>query len=113
MLAAARAEHPTAHIVIKTHPETQLGYRAGHFSPEALDDDMELLTHAIAPKISLPQSGPSIRSLLKWDLKPYGRGTGQWSSDNRSTLDRGSPRICNQYIGAAALSHPRNYLPGP
>ena len=50
MLAAARAEHPTAHIVIKTHPETQLGYRAGHFSAEALDDDMELLTHAIAPQ---------------------------------------------------------------
>ncbi len=31
MLAAARAHNPAARIVIKSHPETVAGYRAGHF----------------------------------------------------------------------------------
>ncbi|MGO4909054.1 capsular polysaccharide biosynthesis protein [Pseudorhodobacter sp. W20_MBD10_FR17] len=35
MLAAAKAEHPGKRIVIKTHPETNLGLRAGHFGPDA------------------------------------------------------------------------------
>lgn len=32
MLAIAQAEHPSARIVIKTHPETQTGLRPGHFA---------------------------------------------------------------------------------
>jgi capsular polysaccharide export protein len=32
MLALAQSEHPTARIVIKTHPETQSGLRPGHFT---------------------------------------------------------------------------------
>ncbi len=32
MLAAARAEHPGAEIIIKTHPETQSGRKSGHFT---------------------------------------------------------------------------------
>jgi capsular polysaccharide export protein len=36
MLALAQTEHPTARIVIKTHPETQSGLRPGHFTtPES------------------------------------------------------------------------------
>ena len=50
MLAQARADHPTAHIIIKTHPETRMGYRAGHFNAADLDDRMQLVTHAIAPQ---------------------------------------------------------------
>ena len=33
MLAAAQADHPDAPILIKTHPETALGLRPGHFGP--------------------------------------------------------------------------------
>ena len=113
MLALARAENPTARIVIKTHPETRLGYRAGHFSAEDLDDGMELLTHAIAPKISLPRPKLSTRSPLKWDLKPYGRATGPWSLGNRSTRDGDSAETYSPHAGAAARSAQRNYSPGP
>jgi capsular polysaccharide export protein len=45
MLAAARADHPGARIVIKTHPETAAGYRAGHFGPV----DGDLLTAPLSP----------------------------------------------------------------
>jgi capsular polysaccharide export protein len=34
MLAEARADHPKARILIKTHPETMLGHRRGHFTPK-------------------------------------------------------------------------------
>lgn len=36
MLAAARADHPGARIVVRTHPETALGLRPGHFTPDDL-----------------------------------------------------------------------------
>ena len=45
MLAAAQADHPGKRIVIKTHPETQAGYRAGHFGAA----DGVLLTTAVSP----------------------------------------------------------------
>ena len=49
MLATARDEHPTARILIKTHPETRLGLRAGHFSAPALPTGVTLLTDAVSP----------------------------------------------------------------
>ena len=113
MLAQARAEHPTARIVIKTHPETQLGYRSGHFSTEGLDDGMELLTHAIGPKISLLRPGPSTRSPLNWDLKPFGLGIGQWYLGNRFTPDGASAGTCSQSNAVAAPSRQSNYSPRP
>lgn len=33
MLVRAQEDHPTARIVVKTHPETQAGLRQGHFDP--------------------------------------------------------------------------------
>ncbi|MBY4893213.1 capsular polysaccharide biosynthesis protein [Rhodobacteraceae bacterium N5(2021)] len=41
-LAWAREDHPDAHIVIKTHPETQQGHRPGHFDPETLPPNVSL-----------------------------------------------------------------------
>jgi capsular polysaccharide export protein len=49
MLAAARAEHPTAPIVIKAHPETSLGLRQGHFGPKDLAAQDMLLTAPVSP----------------------------------------------------------------
>ena len=49
MLAVAQAEHPRARIAIKTHPETQLGLRRGHFGPAAQTDRVSLLTDPISP----------------------------------------------------------------
>lgn len=49
MLATAQSEHPTARIVIKTHPETQLGLRRGHFTPADQTDRIRLLTSPVSP----------------------------------------------------------------
>lgn len=49
MLTAARLDHPHARIVIKTHPETALGLRAGHFSAADAGDRVSLLTDPVSP----------------------------------------------------------------
>ncbi|WP_434619688.1 capsular polysaccharide biosynthesis protein [Tabrizicola sp. M-4] len=49
MLAAAREDHPTARILIKTHPETRLGLRPGHFDPATLPPNVTLETGAHSP----------------------------------------------------------------
>ncbi|MFC3180997.1 capsular polysaccharide biosynthesis protein [Cypionkella sinensis] len=49
MLATAQAEHPTARIVIKTHPETQLGLRRGHFTPNDQSDRVSMLSAPVSP----------------------------------------------------------------
>ena len=46
MIAAAKAEHPGKRIVIKSHPETQLNLRAGHYGP---GDGHALLTDPVSP----------------------------------------------------------------
>ena len=46
MLAAARAEHPGKRIVVKSHPETTLDLRLGHF---AADQAYDLLTSPVSP----------------------------------------------------------------
>ncbi|MBW7922413.1 MAG: capsular polysaccharide biosynthesis protein [Rubellimicrobium sp.] len=48
MLAAARAEHPGARIVIRRHPETTLGLRAGHFTAADLEG-AEVSDGAVSP----------------------------------------------------------------
>ena len=65
MLAAARAEHPGKRIVIKTHPETIAGYRAGHFT--AADGD--LLTAAVSPWRLLAGAAAvyAVSSQLGWE----------------------------------------------
>lgn len=49
MLATAREDHPTARILIKTHPETRLGLRPGHFAAKTLPHGVTLLTDAVSP----------------------------------------------------------------
>ncbi|MBM2577930.1 capsular polysaccharide biosynthesis protein [Jannaschia sp. Os4] len=48
MLATAREEHPHARLLIKTHPETARGHRAGHFAAP-LPPDVELWDAPTAP----------------------------------------------------------------
>ena len=49
MLARALADHPDRQVVIKTHPETALGLRPGHFGPADAGDRVTLLTAPVAP----------------------------------------------------------------
>lgn len=49
MLAAAQDDHPGAHIVIKTHPETALGLRSGHFAPAQGSERITVLAAPVSP----------------------------------------------------------------
>ncbi|RMD93792.1 MAG: capsular polysaccharide biosynthesis protein [Alphaproteobacteria bacterium] len=49
MLIRARAENPGMPVVIKTHPETAAGHRAGHFGPEDADEGVTLLSAPVSP----------------------------------------------------------------
>ncbi len=49
MLATARAENPGTRIVIKTHPETALGLRGGHFGTADLAPGITLLDAPVSP----------------------------------------------------------------
>ncbi|MGD9863187.1 MAG: capsular polysaccharide biosynthesis protein [Pseudodonghicola sp.] len=49
MLVFAQLEHPGMPVLIKTHPETQAGYRPGHFGPEDASDRVRLLSDPVNP----------------------------------------------------------------
>lgn len=49
MLACAILENPGRRIVVKAHPETAAGLRAGHFSARALPSNVLLLTDPVSP----------------------------------------------------------------
>lgn len=49
MLVFAQLEHPGMQILIKTHPETHAGFRAGHFGPEDENDHVKLVSNAHSP----------------------------------------------------------------
>lgn len=49
MLETARADHPGARIVIKTHPETALGLRKGHFSAADAGGRVAVLEALVSP----------------------------------------------------------------
>ncbi|MEC3860257.1 capsular polysaccharide biosynthesis protein [Mesobacterium sp. TK19101] len=49
MLTFARQDHPGARIVIKTHPETVAGHRAGHFRAEDAGGNVTLLEDPVSP----------------------------------------------------------------
>lgn len=49
MLFVAQEEHPGAHIVIKTHPETAQGHRQGHFRTGDGGPNAEMLDRAVSP----------------------------------------------------------------
>jgi len=49
MLVMAQEENPGARVIIKTHPETQSGHRAGFFSDQDLSDRVSFLNDPISP----------------------------------------------------------------
>lgn len=49
MLVFAQEENPGAKVIIKTHPETQSGFRAGYYSKENVSGRVRLLTDPVSP----------------------------------------------------------------
>lgn len=53
MLFVAREEHPHAKIIVKAHPETSQGYRAGYFQDGDLGNNVEMLSDPVSPWLLL------------------------------------------------------------
>ena len=49
MLVFAQTEHPGTPVVIKSHPETALGHRPGHFGAEDENDRVTLISAPVSP----------------------------------------------------------------
>lgn len=49
MLVMAAAENPGAPVLIKSHPETQQGFRNGYFSEADVSDRVSLMTDPVSP----------------------------------------------------------------
>ena len=49
MLTAAQADHPGGRVVIKTHPETSLGLRPGHFTAADAGGLVSLFSASVSP----------------------------------------------------------------
>ena len=49
MLARAKADFPGARIVLKSHPETSLGLRPGHFGAKDAQGQVSLITAPVSP----------------------------------------------------------------
>jgi len=120
MLAAAKADHPGKRIIIKSHPETQLNLRAGHFGPghgySLLTDPVSpwaLLRGAVAVYTVSSQMGfeailaghrPQVFSL------PFYAGWGL-SEDRLHTPRRTQRRTVEQLFAAAMILAPTWYDP--
>lgn len=49
MLVFAQTEHPGSRVIIKSHPETVAGHRAGHFGPKDESNRIKVLTDPVSP----------------------------------------------------------------
>jgi capsular polysaccharide export protein len=69
MLMRAVADHPDARIVVKTHPETALGLRKGHFGPEIARGRVQVLTDAVSPwaLLAAAKAVYTVSSQLGWE----------------------------------------------
>lgn len=123
MLAAARSENPGARIVIKTHPETALGLRPGHFGPQDLAPGDVLLAAPVSPWRLLGAAAAvyTVSSQLGFEAilaghrprvfgAPFYAGWGL-SGDARALPRRGRPQTPATLFAAAMLRAPLWYDP--
>ncbi|WP_341212225.1 capsular polysaccharide biosynthesis protein [uncultured Limimaricola sp.] len=114
MLFEAREAHPGARILIKTHPETQQGFRAGHFREADLGPEISfcdapvspwrLLEGAIAVHAFSSQMG--FEAILAGHRpvihgQPFYAGWGL--TEDRAPVDRRQRRLTRAQIFTAAM----------
>ena len=115
MLAHAMEDHPGAPIVIKTHPETRAGHRAGHFDPAALPQGVTIDDRPIVPQrlFEGARAVYCVTSLLGFEAilaghrpvlfgVPFYAGWGL-SDDRRPTPARRQRKLTRAQLAAAAL----------
>lgn len=119
MLAAAQADHPGKRVVIRSHPETQAGLRAGHFGGA----DGDVLTDAVSPWRLLAGAAAvyAVSSQLGWEAvlaghrpviygQPWYAGWGV-TEDRQPVARRGRRLTPAQMFAAAMILMPVWYDP--
>jgi capsular polysaccharide export protein len=123
MLFYAQTEHPMAKIIIKTHPETQAGHRAGYYTDADTSDRISLLDTPISPytlfdgaiAVYTVSSQMGFEAILTGHRpvvfgQPFYIGWGL--SDDRKPLDRRQRKLTrNQLFAGAMLLYPKWYDP--
>ncbi|MCF6445139.1 capsular polysaccharide biosynthesis protein [Nereida sp. MMG025] len=114
MLLDARLENPRARILIKTHPETVQGHRAGHFTKDDATDTITLVDDAISPhsllegatKVYAVSSQMGFEAIMAGH-KPilYGQPfyAGWGLTDDRAPIDRRQRNLSRAQLFAAAM----------
>ncbi len=114
MLAAAREVHPRARIVIKTHPETRLGLRPGHYGPQDAGGLVSLCSDPVSPWHLLEGAIAvhTVSSQLGFEAILAGHRPQVWGqpfyagwglSDDHIPLPRRNRRLTRAQLFAAAM----------
>ncbi|SEV98685.1 capsular polysaccharide export protein [Cognatiyoonia koreensis] len=114
MLYYAQSEHPSARIIIKTHPETRAGHREGYFKDTDCTDRISLMVDAISPYTLLEGAIAvyTVSSQMGFEAilmghKPVVFGQpfyiGWGLSDDRKPLDRRQRKLTRAQLFAAAM----------
>lgn len=123
MLAAARAENPGRPILIKTHPETVMGRRAGHYLPADLGPGMAFCADPVSPWRLLDGAAAvyAVSSQMGFEAvlaghrpvifgQPFYIGWGL--TEDRAPLARRQRRLTRaQLFAAAMILYPQWYDP--
>ena len=123
MLLIAREEHPRTRIVVKTHPETAAGHRAGHYGAADAVHGASLETRPLSPAALLAGAVAvyTVSSQLGFEAilhghrpvvfgQPFYAGWGL--SDDRAPVDRRQRTLTRVQLFAGAMClYPRWYDP--
>ena len=123
MLAFAQEEHPGARVLIKTHPETLRGYRAGYYDTGDAQGRIELFTGSVSPWVLLEGAVGvyTVSSQLGFEAilaghkprvfgQPFYAGWGL-SIDDAPPARRQRQLTRAQLFAAAMILHPKWYDP--
>ncbi len=123
MLQAARQENPNARVLIRVHPDTTHGYRAGYFSVEDCDDQVALMADRLSPRQAIENASTvyTVSSTLGFEAILYGHrprvfGTpfyAGWglSRDEETLARRGRTLNPEALFAAAMIIYPTWYDP--
>lgn len=125
MLYHAQADHPGARILIKTHPETRDGHRAGYFGPGDENDRVALFADPVSPWSLLEGAVAvyTVSSQLGFEAifaghkpkvfaHPFYAGWGLTEDLNPLALPRrGRPLTRAQMFAASMILYPKWYDP--
>ena len=123
MLYYAQEEHPSARIIIKTHPETNASHRDGYFTTDNCNDRIEICDAPYSPymlfegaiAIYTVSSQMGFEAILTGHKpvvfgQPFYMGWGL--TDDRKPLDRRQRRLTKaQLFAAAMILYPTWYDP--